>query len=178
MVQLFNQFLETEKLKSLQLHHSQKMADYSKRCLWCRENVVPLRVDEHPGASMGCFMDIFKCDSESVCLCVREWQIYREICKQAIWTPQRKRHERRFLFLFCDLARTGYCYVLPICIGTFLFQTWLMSLCVLCMCVRISFSLTVLQLPICLFSVEAVNVHGFLSIILSASTALGLNSVA
>lgn len=39
------------------------MADYNSRCLWCREHVVPLKADEHPGESMGCcYIDIFKCD--------------------------------------------------------------------------------------------------------------------
>ena len=49
---------------SLQLHLSQRRADYSSRCFWCRENLVPLRADEHPGY-MGCYLDIFKWD----CVC-------------------------------------------------------------------------------------------------------------
>lgn len=75
------------------------------------------------------------------------------------------------------LSIVCFCYVLPICIWTFLlflFPTWLMCLCTWSMCVRFFVSNCVPATNLCLFSVEPVNARGFLSIFLSASTVWGL----
>lgn len=160
---------------SLHLHHSQTMADYSSRCLWCRENVVALRADEHPGESMGhtgCYMDIFKCD----------WHINVCVCVRMILRPQMRTYKRPFLFLlvmWSDLDCLLYAFVMffpyidiSVCVCSRLGS---LCLCVWIVCVRVFCSLLCVPASnLCLFSLEPVIVHGFLSLCLDS---VGLNSV-
>lgn len=118
---------------SLQLHHSQRRADCSSRCFWCREDLVPLRADEHPGESigyMGCYMDILKCDSG--CVCVRESCRYMERYASRGSEHHKGGHTKDhfcsclFCVIWLGLFIVCFCSALPIRIWTFLlclFQT-------------------------------------------------------
>lgn len=131
---------------------------------------MPLKADEHPGESMGCcYIDIFECDFVSV--------FVRERTAETVNLNTTKEDTQNPLFCSCFVIWFGqcplcYCYVPPLCIGPFLlcqFQIWPMCLCLWSVCVRVLF-LCVPATNLCLFSVEPVNVQGFLSIFLSAST--------
>ena len=84
---------------------------------------MPLRADEHPGGSMSCYMGIFKRDFE--CLCVRVWQIHRGDMQREDLNNTKENAQKTFFVLACIVIWLGqsvvfYCYVLPICIRTFL----------------------------------------------------------
>lgn len=63
-ISCFNQFQEDSETE--QLHHCQRIADYRSSCLWCIENVVPLRADEHLRESVCSCVDILSWESVSV----------------------------------------------------------------------------------------------------------------
>lgn len=157
----------------LQLHYSQKMADYNIRCLWCREDLVPLKADEHPGGAAARVAVTWNSSRDFVCASVWErmahtvWRHVNRECKYRKWGSL-KYH---FCFCFCDLLWTVLLYVLPIRNGPFLlcpFQARLTWLCarVLFLCVRAT--------NLRLLFVKAMNMRGFLPIFLSASKVQGL----
>lgn len=119
MVQLFNQFQETGRLKSLKLHHRQRMAHYSSRCIDAEKMQclsLLMSIQEKARADTGCYM-------HSKFLCVRKSQISREISKQRI---KGKKHKgKRPIFCSCFVIWLMqyimcHCSALPICIGRFL----------------------------------------------------------
>lgn len=138
-----------------------------------------LKADEHPVECLGCYyIDLFKWEFAHAC----HWENSRYIERYSnTESEDNKGGHTKHNVCSCFVIWFGqsvlcYCFVLPICIGPFLlcqFQTWLMWLCVSSMCVRVLF-LCVPATNLCLFSVEPVNVRGFLSIFLPASTVWGL----
>lgn len=143
------------------------MADYNSRCLWCREHVVPLKADEHPGESMGCcYIDIFKCDF--VIVFVRERTAETD---NPNTTKEDTQNTIFVLALWSGLDSVLHAIVmfLPSVLGHFCYVSSKLGPCA-CACGAYVWGFYFSATNLCLFSVEPVNVHGFLSIFLSAST--------